>query len=234
MRGPKLTTRVSVALIGALMLVMSIGVTAMAAHSFTDVPDDHLFHGEIGWMKDHDITRGCNPPANTRYCPDGTTTRGEMAAFFYRFARSRAADAGMLEGHPADDFVLKSEIDVNALKPLADRVTLRTGTEGSGLVVLGNSYTVMCQPGEVALSGGFETDFTLVGDEVDGLLGPLSGVLGTLGIGGLANLGDTLDGVANVNAHGSMPVVVDGDWGWQVKTTADVLSDITVYALCGA
>jgi predicted phosphodiesterase len=30
------------------------------------------------------ITRGCNPPANTRFCPDQVVTRGEMAAFLVR------------------------------------------------------------------------------------------------------------------------------------------------------
>ena len=30
------------------------------------------------------ITRGCNPPANTRYCPDRITTRAEMASFLVR------------------------------------------------------------------------------------------------------------------------------------------------------
>src|SRR5690554_2298684 len=31
-----------------------------------------------------DITRGCNPPDNTRYCPDQPVTRGEMASFLVR------------------------------------------------------------------------------------------------------------------------------------------------------
>src|SRR5690606_21829666 len=30
------------------------------------------------------ITRGCNPPANTRFCPDDYVTRGQMAAFLVR------------------------------------------------------------------------------------------------------------------------------------------------------
>src|SRR5690554_3335005 len=256
MRGWKLSRRVTVALVGAMSLVMSVGVTAWAAHTFTDVPDDHLFHGEIAWMKDNDITRGCNPPANTRYCPEDTTTRGEMAAFFYRFARSRAVDAGWLEGHTADEFLLKSEFDPdqyatktelnnyvleseiheNALKPLAERVRRVEGTQGSGLVVAGNTYTVYCAPGEVALAGGYDGDFGIVDDAVDGLLGPLGVALGLVGLGDLVDLGETLDGVSNVNVHGSMPVYDDGDdlWGWQVQTTLNVASDITVYALCGA
>lgn len=30
------------------------------------------------------ITRGCNPPVNDRFCPDGSVTRGQMAAFLVR------------------------------------------------------------------------------------------------------------------------------------------------------
>jgi hypothetical protein len=44
-------------------------------------------------MKDSNITVGCNPPANTRYCPDDNVTRGQMAAFMKRLAESRVVDA---------------------------------------------------------------------------------------------------------------------------------------------
>ena len=30
------------------------------------------------------VTKGCNPPANSRYCPDRVVTRGQMAAFLAR------------------------------------------------------------------------------------------------------------------------------------------------------
>ncbi len=30
------------------------------------------------------ITKGCNPPANDHFCPDGAVSRGEMAAFLSR------------------------------------------------------------------------------------------------------------------------------------------------------
>lgn len=52
--------------------------------SFDDVPDDHLFHTEITWLAEQGITRGCNPPDNTLYCPDDPVTRGQMAAFLNR------------------------------------------------------------------------------------------------------------------------------------------------------
>ncbi|HEX6946631.1 MAG TPA: S-layer homology domain-containing protein [Acidimicrobiia bacterium] len=50
---------------------------------FDDVPDSHTFAQEIHWLAQQLITRGCND-ANTLYCPKGTVTRGQMAAFLYR------------------------------------------------------------------------------------------------------------------------------------------------------
>lgn len=52
--------------------------------SFDDVPADHLFHTEIVWLAEERITRGCNPPENTNFCPEDNVTRGEMAAFLNR------------------------------------------------------------------------------------------------------------------------------------------------------
>lgn len=51
---------------------------------FDDVPMGHLFDYEIHWLRANDITRGCNPPTNSIYCPDSTVTRGQMAAFLVR------------------------------------------------------------------------------------------------------------------------------------------------------
>ena len=42
------------------------------------------FEAEIEWIADRGITRGCNPPENDRFCPEGLVTRGEMAAFLVR------------------------------------------------------------------------------------------------------------------------------------------------------
>lgn len=42
---------------------------------------DHTFEQNIKWLADERITRGCNPPDNTQFCPDDLVTRGQMAAF---------------------------------------------------------------------------------------------------------------------------------------------------------
>jgi hypothetical protein len=59
--------------------------------SFVD--DDTSVHQEsIEAIAAAQITRGCNPPDNTRFCPETAVTRGEMAAFLVRALRLPAAD----------------------------------------------------------------------------------------------------------------------------------------------
>ncbi len=57
--------------------------TARTARSFTDTVG-HLFYQDIVWMSGTDITRGCNPPDNDRFCPDDPVIRAQMAAFIVR------------------------------------------------------------------------------------------------------------------------------------------------------
>jgi hypothetical protein len=44
----------------------------------------HTFEGAIRWLASEGITQGCNPPLNTKFCPDASVTRGQMAVFLAR------------------------------------------------------------------------------------------------------------------------------------------------------
>lgn len=44
----------------------------------------HLFEANIAALARAGITQGCNPPTNTRFCPDRPVTRAQMAAFLDR------------------------------------------------------------------------------------------------------------------------------------------------------
>ena len=61
--------------------------------SFDDVPEDNIFAEDIEWLAVWQITRGCNPPENTLFCPGELVTRGQMAAFLVR-ARFYSDGAG--------------------------------------------------------------------------------------------------------------------------------------------
>lgn len=71
-----------------LIAVLSSSVVALASHQFVDVPSSNVFHDDIAWLADNDVTRGCNPPDNDEFCPDEPVTRAQMAAFLHRFADS--------------------------------------------------------------------------------------------------------------------------------------------------
>ncbi len=57
------------------------------SRSFSDVGADNPFRADIAALADAGITRGCNPPDNTRFCPKDPVTRGQMAAFLKRTGR---------------------------------------------------------------------------------------------------------------------------------------------------
>ena len=50
---------------------------------FEDI-EGNVFENAISWLAGEQITLGCNPPANTRFCPYDEVTRGEMAVFISR------------------------------------------------------------------------------------------------------------------------------------------------------
>jgi S-layer homology domain len=78
---------------------------------FRDVSNRHVFVNDIQWLVDQGITRGCNPPANTKFCPDRTVTRGQMAAFLTRALRLSAATKDWFR----DDNDSVFEDDINRL-----------------------------------------------------------------------------------------------------------------------
>ena len=69
-------------------------LTAIASHSFDDVPISNTFHADIAWLADAGVTKGCNPPANTEFCPNDNVSRGQMSAFMRRFAQYIDAEDG--------------------------------------------------------------------------------------------------------------------------------------------
>ena len=82
------------------------------ASSFVDVPADSPFALAIAWMERVGITQGCNPPANTIYCPTADTTRGQMAAFFTRaLSLPPAGDQGFID--------IANSVFVNAINSIA-------------------------------------------------------------------------------------------------------------------
>lgn len=94
------------AVVLAIAVVFAIVPTAvLASYRFNDVPDSNTFHKDIAWLAEADVTRGCNPPENTEFCPNDNVTREQMAAFMHRLAGNQVVDAGWLNGMTAKEII---------------------------------------------------------------------------------------------------------------------------------
>jgi micrococcal nuclease len=122
----------------ALAVLLSAGIAWAAlppGGTFTD-DDGHTFEGAIEAIAAEGITRGCNPPANTEFCPEDQVTRGQMAIFIaraynlpvanvdfftddagkvYEDAANRLAQAGLTQGcapniYCGDDTISRGEM----------------------------------------------------------------------------------------------------------------------------
>lgn len=59
------------------------GLKASTKNHFTD-DNGNKYEASINAFAAAGITRGCNPPTNTKFCPGDYATRGQMMAFFNR------------------------------------------------------------------------------------------------------------------------------------------------------
>jgi subtilisin family serine protease len=79
-------------------------------HKFIDTVG-HLFESDISWAAAQGITKGCNPPTNTKFCPDNAVTREVMAAFLVR----ALSLPGASKDYFTDDNGSIFEADINAI-----------------------------------------------------------------------------------------------------------------------
>lgn len=100
-----------------LVAVLAIGVARPVVGqelppggTFTD-DNGSVHEGAIEAIAAASITRGCNPPANDRFCPRDEVTRGQMAAFL-----NRALDLpATATDHFTDDATSTFQDDINRL-----------------------------------------------------------------------------------------------------------------------
>ncbi len=94
----------------ASIFVRALDLPAATDSPFTDTAAS-VHAANIDALAAAGITKGCNPPANDRFCPDRKVTRGEMAAFI---TRAFALPAGTPD-HFSDDDSSIFEGDIDAL-----------------------------------------------------------------------------------------------------------------------
>lgn len=73
--------------------------------------ESSVHQANIEIIADLGITRGCNPPDNTKFCPNRSITRGEMAAFIRRLRDLPTTPTDYFSDDGASEF----EADINAI-----------------------------------------------------------------------------------------------------------------------
>lgn len=76
----------------ATFLVRAFGLPPAATDTFVD-DDDSIHEPAIDRLAAADVTRGCDPPENERFCPREPVTRAQMASFLMRAVRVSDAQA---------------------------------------------------------------------------------------------------------------------------------------------
>ncbi|MPZ53280.1 MAG: hypothetical protein GEU79_11210 [Acidimicrobiia bacterium] len=94
----------------AAFLRRALDVPASDTDHFSD-DDNSVFEEDINAIATEGITRGCNPPDNTLFCPEDPFTRGQAAAFVRRALDVPATDTD----HFTDDNDSVFEEDINAI-----------------------------------------------------------------------------------------------------------------------
>jgi len=103
---------IGLALMGAFAALTSLPAGSVAASSGTFVDDDGNVHeSNIEAIAAAGITKGCNPPANTMFCPRDPVTRAQMAALLVRGLGYQDAGGGDLFVDD-DDSIFEQQIDI--------------------------------------------------------------------------------------------------------------------------
>ena len=102
--------RWTVSVLAGSALLTILVVPALASGIFVD-DDGNPHEPDIEALADADVTRGCDPPHDTRYCPYRAVTRGQIAAMLVRALGLEASSTD----HFTDDDGSMFEPDINAL-----------------------------------------------------------------------------------------------------------------------
>ncbi len=68
----------------AAFLVRAFGYDDAGEGNLFADDEQSIFEDQIDMLATAGVTKGCNPPDNDRFCPAGTVTRAQMAAFLHR------------------------------------------------------------------------------------------------------------------------------------------------------
>ena len=142
--------------------------------SFDDVAGS-VFAADVAALASTGITRGCNPPANTMFCPERTVTRAEMATFLARALELETpAPPDRCPTLPADD-IWNTPVDGLAVDPRSSAYVSAIGAQahihadfGSGVWPPGSDNPIGIPFVEIpADTAKVDIRFTAYGSESD-------------------------------------------------------------------
>ncbi len=120
-------------LLVAAFALLLVPVAALGAGTFDDVASDNVFKGDIDWLASAGVTKGCNPPSNTKFCPEQNVTRQQMAAFMHRLAVNKVVDAKTALTADNADHATRADSAISADElDQKDAATYRTIVGGNG------------------------------------------------------------------------------------------------------
>lgn len=140
--GPEARRR-RLALVAGLIALMVIPASLVgASHRFSDVPTSAFYHSSVGAIANAGITAGCT---STKYCPNSTVTRGQMAVFLNKLGALGSgtvpvADALSVNGH----FIQGGAEDFNQTTVGEESHCFQTEAAETGINPFG-SYTIAFQ-----------------------------------------------------------------------------------------
>jgi hypothetical protein len=94
-----------------MVVVLTAPASGISLGGYFSDDNGHLFENDIDAIAAAGITKGCNPPANTRFCPDRDVARGAMAAFLRRALNLPSSSTDYF----TDDDNSVFESDINAI-----------------------------------------------------------------------------------------------------------------------
>jgi hypothetical protein len=98
--------------VGTGMVTVTVtDVNEEPAPVFDDVFSGDAFFADIEWLADQGITRGCNPPENSLFCPNASVTRGQMAALLHRALAGTLRSGGPPEFTDTGRSIFSADID---------------------------------------------------------------------------------------------------------------------------
>ena len=68
-----------------------------AGAEFLDTPPGHVFVDDVNALAASGVTKGCNPPQNTHFCPEDKVTRAQMATFLTRALALEPAESDFVD-----------------------------------------------------------------------------------------------------------------------------------------